>query len=234
MALGKNEIRLVCRVRAMIPVKQGPEPWDFDQRVRQPGLAVLRAAGIAPTAITSRAQLYRACTSGKPEYWRRVRAELRAAFQGCCAYSCFLLEESTTPGGAELSANVDHFKPISKVPVSLAYEWSNLRWAWKTIDHDYKKNKLIALDPCSITICPFSLDVGNFGLLVPVSGLSHAQQDDAEQALEDLGLNRKSCEMARSSWANDFIENATLYGDMLMQRWQPFLWQELKQLGAIP
>ncbi|MCP9892162.1 hypothetical protein KBY57_14040, partial [Cyanobium sp. Aljojuca 7D2] len=32
----------------------------------------------------------------------------------------------------------------------------------------------------------------------------------------------------------DFIANASAYGNQLMLSWQPFLWQELKDLGAIP
>jgi hypothetical protein len=218
----------------MIPVLLGPEPPDFDQRVRQPGLAVLLKAGLAPTVIVTRAVLNRAGGSEKPDFWRRMRSQLRSAFNGCCAYSCFLLEDAFTPAGHQLSASVDHFQPISRSPVGLAYEWSNLRWAWATIDNQYKKDNLSALDPCHLSSCPFSLDVGDFGLLIPSNDLDAQQSQNAGQALQALGLNQKNCVVLRRAWANDFIANAALYGDALMQRWQPFLWQELKRLGALP
>lgn len=234
MALGEGQIWLAVRLKVVIPVLLGPEPADFDTRVRQPGLIVLAAAGLSPTAIVSRAELMRAGGSIKPDFWRRMRHELKAAFSDCCAYSCFLLEDSFTPSGTELSASVDHFQPISRSPAGLAYEWSNLRWAWSTIDNQHKRNQLVALDPCSISFFPFELDVGDFGRLLPRTGLNNQGRTDAEQALQALGLNQANCVVRRQAWANDFIANAQRYGDPLMQRWQPFLWQELKCLGAIP
>ena len=218
----------------MIPVQQGPEPPDFDARVRQPGLKVLAAAGISPAAIVSRSELMRAGGSLQPDFWRRMRHELQAVFSGCCAYSCFRLEDALTPSGSELSASVDHFQPISRSPAGMAYEWSNLRWVWSTIDNQYKKDKRVHLDPCAIDFLPFELDVGDFGLLLPRTGLSAQATAGVVQALQDLGLNQPACIVIRRNWAEDFMAHAQQYGDQLMQSLQPFLWQELKTLGAIP
>jgi len=218
----------------MIPVQLGPEPPDFDARVRQPGLSVLAASGLSPSHIVSRRQLERAGGGITPDFWRRMRQDVKAAFRGCCAYSCFLLEDALTPAGSELSASVDHFQPISRSPARLAYEWSNFRWAWHTIDSQYKKDKLVPLDPCAMSFVPFELDVGDFGHLIPREGLDTQMRMDAEQTLQALGLNQPNCVVRRQAWASDFMVNAQLYGDALMQSWQPFLWQELKSLGAIP
>ncbi|WP_411875740.1 hypothetical protein [Vulcanococcus limneticus] len=218
----------------MIPVLLGPEPPDFDGRVRQPGLRVLAAAGLSLSAIVSRAELMRAGGRIKPDFWRRMRHELKAVFSGCCAYSCFLLEDAITPSGDELSGSVDHFQPISRSPAGLAYEWSNLRWAWRTIDNQYKKDKVLTLDPCAISTLPFELDVGDFGRLLPQAGLDAHTRTEAEQALLILGLNQPDCVVRRRAWADDFMANAHQYGDQLMQSLQPFLWQQLKTLGAIP
>lgn len=87
---------------------------------------------------------------------------------------------------------------------------------------------------CHLSSCPFSLDVGDFGLLIPATDLDAKQRQNASQALQALGLNQKNCVVLRRAWASDSIANAALYGDALMQRWQPFLWQELKRLGALP
>lgn len=218
----------------MIPVQLGPEPPEFDRKVRQPGLDALKQAGVSASAIVSRAVLMRAGGSGKPDYWRRARADLKAVFNGCCAYSCFLLEDALSPDGIDLSACVDHFQPISQSAAGLAYEWSNLRWAWSTIDSQYKRDRLVPLDPCTMHACPFELDVGDFGVLVSRAGLSDQERSDAERSLDVLGLNRPGCVVRRRAWADDFMTNALLYGDQLMKAWQLFLWQELKGLGVIP
>ena len=83
------------------------------------------------TAVIPRARFRRAVAPDQPDYWRRMRPELKAVFKGCCAYSRFLLEEALTPVGVDLTASVDHFQPISQSVAILAYEWSNLRWSWK-------------------------------------------------------------------------------------------------------
>jgi len=127
MALGESSVRLADKRWRMIPVQLGPEPPDFDARVRQPGLNGLSATGLSRSSIVSRAELMRAGGEIRPDFWRRMRPECRAAFRGCCAYSCFLLEDALTPAGAELSASVDHFQPMSRSPVALAYEWRDLR-----------------------------------------------------------------------------------------------------------
>lgn len=216
----------------MIPVRLGPEPADFDQRVRQPGLRFLNDAGFNSTEVVARAQFKRA-QGGKADYWRAAKGQLRAAFNSCCAYSCFLLEDSLTPSLEELSASVDHFHPISRSPAYLAYEWLNLRLAWTPIDN-HKQDKLLPLDPCAIDESPFCLDVGDFGLLLPSPDLDHQKQKDAELTIQALGLNQPNCALRRRAWADDFMINAQHYGDALMQSWQPFLWQELKRLGVIP
>jgi hypothetical protein len=76
--------------------------------------------------------------------------------------------------------------------------------------------------------------VGDFGRLLPRSGLNNQVRTDAEQPLQSLGLNQTDCVLRREAWPDDFIANSQRYRDPLMQRWQPFLWQELKCLGAIP
>ena len=232
MAVGEHNLWLVRQDFAMIPVPLGPEPTDFDQRVRQPGLRFLNDAGLDPLSVVARAQFKRP-GGGKPDYWRAAKANLREAFNGCCAYSCFFLEDSLTPSLDELSTSVDHFQPISRSPAHLAYEWLNLRLAWTAIDNN-KQDKLIALDPCTIRDSPFCLDVGDFGFLLPREGLSQQERNNAELTLDALGLNHSNCTLHRRAWADDFMANASRYGDSLMQSWQPFLWQELKRLRAIP
>jgi hypothetical protein len=86
----------------MIPFERVPEPPDFDARVRRPGREWL-AGG----------------KKGTPGYWRRTARDLRAAFKELCAYSAMWL---STPG------TVDHFISRNE-DRSLAYEWTNFRYA---------------------------------------------------------------------------------------------------------
>jgi len=217
----------------MIPVCLGPEPLDFDARVRKPGQQFLREERIDFTAVIPRARFKRALAPEQPDYWRRMRPELKAVFKGCCAYSCFLLEEALTPAGVDLTASVDHFQPISQSAAVLAYEWSNLRWSWKTLDNNFKRNKIVPLDPCHLVISPFSLDLGDFGLVVPRAGLATQDQADAKTTINALGLNQLECSARRRTWADDFIRNSHVYSDRQMERWHPFLWKELKRLKVI-
>lgn len=82
-----------------------PRTITFDQRVRQRGNKWL-------------AKNARAKPSRFPDYWNEFRAEVQAAFSGCCAYQGFAVN----------SGQIDHFvaKSINR---DLTYEWSNYRWA---------------------------------------------------------------------------------------------------------
>ena len=81
--------------------------------------------------------------------------------------------------------------------------------------------KLARVDPCAISVPPFCLDVGDFGLLLPRADLDPQQHKDAGLTLQVLGLNQPNCTVRRRVWADDFMANAHHYGDPLMQRWHP-------------
>jgi hypothetical protein len=109
----------------MIRVDRAPKPPDFDERVHQPG----------------RRWLEKNDKGNTPGYWRRATRDLRRAFHDRCGYSAMWL---STPG------TVDHFVSRDE-DRSLAYEWTNLRYAASWIN--CSKGKLRSdqvLDPFEV------------------------------------------------------------------------------------
>ncbi len=91
----------------MIPCSPGPEPEDFDARVRQRGLRWLENHP-KPTSPSER-------KGWRPQnFWTELLPRLKEAFHDRCAY-CAMYEPSPT---------VDHFVPCA-ADQNLIYEWSN-------------------------------------------------------------------------------------------------------------
>ncbi|WP_437898821.1 hypothetical protein [Sorangium sp. So ce124] len=119
----------------MIPFERTPEPADFDIRVRQPGQRWL-AEGAAKRM---------------PDYWRRAARDLQAAFKGLCGYTAMWL---SAPG------TVDHFVSRDEDP-SLAYEWSNFRYATASIN---SSKSALRSDQ---VLDPFEVGDGWFEVILP-------------------------------------------------------------------
>jgi hypothetical protein len=99
----------------VIPIKPQPEPDDFDQKVRQPGLAFLSKV---PNPKTKEWR----------DYWVKSLPDLYKSYNKICAYSAQWISR---PEG---NPTVDHFLPKSAKP-ELAYEWHNFRLACLTLNH---------------------------------------------------------------------------------------------------
>lgn len=121
----------------LIRVQEKHEYADFDAQVRRPGLAFLA------TCSNPSSQQF-----GKHAYWNRARAELHAAYDKVCAYTCIYLVD---PG------SVDHFMPKSIYP-ELAYEWNNYRLARGRFNTS-KGNTVEVMDPFAIQNGWFVLDI---------------------------------------------------------------------------
>lgn len=146
----------------MIRVERSPEPLDFDERVRKPGVRWLE----------------RVDTPSTPAYWRRAASHLRRAFEDRCAYTAMWL---SSPG------TVDHFVSRDE-DRSLSYEWTNLRYASASINS--RKSKLRAaemLDPCEIGDDWFEVHLPSC-LLVMTERCPPDQRDRALGMLRRLGL----------------------------------------------
>ena len=164
----------------MIPVKMPEEPACFDARVRQRGLAFLQQQGQDPQQEPQDGG--RIWRDGAGDFWRAAKDDLRTGYKNRCVYSCFILEQERQQDGTLHSPHsIDHFRPKSKSPAHLAYEWSNLRWAWRVIDNECKKDHLISEehDSTRLTRSIVELQEGDNGdwIVVPGSWLTTLEQE---------------------------------------------------------
>jgi hypothetical protein len=115
----------------VIRVARSKEPKSF-ARIRQRGSGWLS----------------RNPTGDPPSYWREALADLQKAFAGRCGYSAMF----------EPSGTVDHFVSRAR-DRSLAYEWTNLRYAAHWLNASKGDRDGI--------IDPFEIEDGWFELILP-------------------------------------------------------------------
>jgi hypothetical protein len=194
----------------LIPVEPAPEPADFDERVRQPGLRWLVAQGLPERGPLPRGREL------KP-YWRAALGELNRAYQGYCAYLAHHFERIT-------GLTVDHFVPKSR-RVELAYEWTNYRLACGVIN-GRKQNFEDVLDPFEIEEQTFELDL-LFGAIRPSARLRGAQRASAEATIARLRLDDGECREMRRKLFERYVRNQ-IDEDILRQT-NPFVWLEARR-----
>lgn len=112
----------------MIRMKPVPEPKNFEVRCRSRRRRWLREH-----------QGYK----GRPyDYWSQFEPQLRAAFNGLCAYCAMRV----------MKAQVDHFIPVAVLKRhgrdDLAYEWSNYRYGEGVLNQRKWEHQI--LDPFEV------------------------------------------------------------------------------------
>lgn len=138
-----------------------PEPPDFDEKARQPGLKWLREHADA----------------NRPhDYWRPFTPALRKGFRGLCAYAVL-----HTPVGT-----VDHYISF-KGDRSLAYEWSNYRYASDLMNRKKSNRDDRVLDPHEVSDDWFEILLPSLQL-VATDRLPPEQEERARHVLEEFGL----------------------------------------------
>jgi len=220
----------------MIPIPMPQEPSCFDTKVRQRGLVFLEQQGQDPQkAPQSSRRIWR---NGAGDFWRAVKDDLRTGYNNRCVYSCFVLEEERQQDGMLCSTHsIDHFRPKARSPAYLAYEWSNLRWAWNVIDNECKKNHLIPEehDPTRLTrnIMELKEDDNGDWIVIPDSSLTTSEQQKIDKTIQNLGLNSRTLKSRRKQYVEDFLDDGNQYSPNFMEERQPFIYGELKRLGWI-
>jgi hypothetical protein len=226
----------------MIPVQLPQEPGDYHHRVREEGLAFLQEQGLNPDQIYSRRifEMRRIMTDGSGrfrscEYWQLAREDLKIGYHNRCVYTCFLIEQelvedATSPDPVEVGGHsIDHFKPVTKNPARLAYEWANLRWAWCYIDNNFKQNQIIPdrHDPVNIVEGAIQLQFDSKGDLIAVPSplFPDAERLSLADTIKKLGLNDDQVKKFRRDCFDDFINPGNNYSDQYMKEVQPFVYQ---------
>lgn len=147
----------------MIHVELAPAPFDFDERVRQPGLSELTIMAGGVGWVKRRGpKRERLVIKGVPvtrvedipgdklpDYWTRVLPDMCECYGRICAYACVYIERVT---GAP---TIDHWTAKSQDP-RRAYDWDNLRLACSLFNS--KKGTRSGL------IDPFTVEDGWFAL----------------------------------------------------------------------
>ncbi len=186
----------------MIPVEKQPEPkppgFDFDKRVRKPGLSALAELTGTPPTIKRRGPRIqkKAETRGalKPSvlrdyaYWTRALDTLHEVYRGVCAYTGFYIEPTCGP-------TVDHFVAITKATLPAAYEWDNYRLACSLMN-TCKREFPDVLDPFDVQDGWFVLNLDTLNV-EPGPGLAPELQDRVLSTCIRLKLNERDCKGMR-------------------------------------
>lgn len=199
----------------MIRVAPAPEPPRFDERVRQPGLAL-----IAELAAEVGSEDAIAPDQFRP-YWRRALHDLLVGYDRICAF----LSLHIPPGVG--TPSVDHMVAKSKA-WDLVYEWSNYRLACSLMNA--RKGVADVLDPFEIGEGWFALELDEFQVM-PGRGLPAEIHARVVDTIATLRLSDSICCEARAAYARAYWA-----GDISLSRLQqraPFVAKEMERLGRL-
>jgi len=195
----------------MIPVALQPEPEDFAQSIKEPGLKFLREVP-HPTANQWR---------GK-EYWQQALPGMRQSYQGICAYCAHWIPHSTG------NHSIDHFISKSQNP-ELAYVWSNFRYVAARFNS--RKGTRSILDPFQLLHDWFILDFASF-FIRSHPALLPEQKAAVNHTIQVLHLNSDDdLVFERQSWVIEYQQGHISYEHL--QRHAPFIAYELERQGLL-
>ena len=199
----------------MIRVAPAPEPAQFDEQVRQPGLALIaQLAAEAGSEDSVPPRQFR-------PYWHRALDDLLASYNRTCAYLSLHIPLATgTP-------SVDHM--IAKSTAwDQVYEWSNYRLACLLMNA--RKGVADVLDPFEIEDGWFGLELVEFQV-VPGQSLPASVRSRVVDTIATLRLSDDICCEARAEYAHAYWE-----GDISLSRLRqqaPFVASELERHGRL-
>lgn len=152
----------------MIPVSPKvlkPEPDGFDERCRKKGEKWL-ADNPKATRKAKRPK----------DFWSPFRPKLADAFHNRCAYGAMY----------EPNGTVDHFKPVD-ADESLAYEWTNFRFASGWINSSKNKRPKV-LDAFQVKAGWFEVLLPSLQLVAVKQNIPAKLHELVDQTLKDLHL----------------------------------------------
>jgi hypothetical protein len=167
-------LRRLIRSVSLIPVTPMAEPANFNNTVRNPGLAFLKTM---PNPTRSQ--------WNSSDYWRRALGDLINAYHGICAYcACWTFRANQT--SRPVDATIDHFIPKSAIPIQ-AYEWGNFRLSRRRLN-ERKGNHQDVLDPFGLNKEWFRIDFLTF-LIIPNPKLPVGNRAQVMATINRLELN---------------------------------------------
>jgi hypothetical protein len=214
----------------MIRVHPAPEPADFDEKVRQPGLSAM-AELVGEEPLRKRPGPRRKKLAERredipseafPPYWTHALDNLLDAYQRICAYVCIHIEKVT---GA---ASVDHLIPKSRA-WDHVYEWSNYRIACSLMN-TRKGVTSEVLDPFEVQDGWLALELVGFQVVLGES-LDASIRERVVATIETLNLNDRECCGLREEYASEY-QAGHISLDYLRRR-APFVARELQRQGRL-
>lgn len=208
-------------------VTPAPEPPDFNDKVREPGLRAIRELCGLP--VTKRRGRPRKIVATRPEdippdgfppIWQEALDDLKTAYNHICAFSCFRIHPVT---GA---ASVDHMAPKSRRHDAV-YEWGNYRLACSRLNAR-KRDFEGLLDPFEIENGWFQLELLGFSV-VPNPALPQRLRERVDFTITKLGLNDFRGD--REKDAEDYLSGEVSYA--VLRRESPFVAAELKRQNRL-
>ncbi|CAM3805186.1 hypothetical protein ACLS0F_07045 [Avibacterium endocarditidis] len=191
----------------MLPVKPHPEPGYFNQQIREPGKACLKA------------------NPGKNRlkpFWTKCLGDMHSIYHGICCYYAIYIE---LENGA---STVDHFKPKNKYP-DYAYEWSNFRFCCLQANRR-KRDYEDIIDPMHLKKDILQLDIGS-GEIYYSDQISAPEKALLESTIDRLKLNsQRMCNM-RIRHLAEYLQG-NISGKGLKTR-SPFVYYEACRQGII-
>jgi hypothetical protein len=214
----------------VIRVEPEPEPPDFDEKVRRPGLralAELRGQPAEKRRGPKRKVEQERKSKDLPAYWTRCLDDLHKAYRGICAYSCLYIPPVV--GGKSTDHSAAKSPKISAKPED-AYEWSNYRLACGLMNT--RKGTKAVIDPFTIDGRWFELDLSTLAIL-PNPELTEPLRERVQATIDDLGLDDDELRKARGDWYQYYLEGEISFS--FLARKCPFLAAEIvRQLGEVP
>lgn len=199
----------------MIPVDPQPEPANFEQDVRQKGLAYLKEKGIPlDRPLPPKTAIH--------PYWRDCLDDLYQSYWGTCAYLAVFFERFT--GGA----SVDHFVAKS-ARADLAYEWSNYRLACSTMN-SRKWTYDDVLDPFEVGKDWFYVELVS-GHIYANPDLTKRTRRRVDHTITRLGLDDYGNREMRAGHYQDY--RAGFYTSEFLRKRSPFVWYEAQRQGLL-
>lgn len=198
----------------MIPVALQPEPADFDERVRRPGLDWLERNDISPDSPPPRA-------SDLPAYWSNSNKQLWEAYSGVCAYLPIYFE------GVTGASSTDHFVAKSR-RAGDAYEWDNYRLSCLGPNRNKGRFDDI-LDPIGLAPDTFVLNLAS-GEIRPNPSLDGTRKRAARETIRRLKLDSPDHNIMRQKHYNQYLRHKD--GETLKEL-SPFVWYEARRQALL-
>lgn len=221
----------------MIRVVQAPEPPEFDEKVRQPGLSAIDEMVGRPPRLKRRGPRRKQLVNEQgqpvtreqdipadafPAYWRDTLPEMFVAYERRCAYLAMYIHHATG------NPSVDHVLPKSYA-WDRVYEWGNYRLCAQIVNS--KKGALLTL------VDPFAIGSDWFGLNLKTMHVERgAHAPPAEWARIDATLpilNHKLCIEERDEYVRRYWLGSASGGFDLghLEDRAPFIAAELGRQG---